>query len=72
MRFAGQRFRNPESREGRFTARDYAEGDYTYRYRAPGLPQSRATMPEVNVSSMAKTQQRPFSIPDFSEPVFKA
>jgi hypothetical protein len=72
MRFAGQQFRNPEYREGRFTAKDYAEGDYTYRYSAPGLSQSRAVMPEVNVSSMAKIQQRPFSIPDFSEPEFRA
>lgn len=72
MRFAGQRFRSPEYQEGRFTAKDYADGNYTYRYKAPGLPQSRAFMPEVNVSSMAKMQQRPFSISDFSEPEFKA
>ena len=72
MRFAGQRFRAENGSIGRFTAEDGAEGDYRYRYQPAGLPQSRNSMPEANVRSMAKTEQPEFNIGDFSEPEFKA
>ena len=60
MRFAGQRFRAENGSQGRFQAEDGSIGDFKYRYQAAGLPQSRSSMPEVNVRSMAKTEQ-----PDF-------
>ena len=60
MRFAGQRFRAPNESIGRFEAEDGSQGRFAYRYQAAGLPQSRNAMPEINVRSMAKTEQ-----PDF-------
>ena len=72
MRFAGQRFRAQNGSTGRFTTEDGAEGDYRYRYQAPGLPQARNSMPEINVRSMAKTEEPEFNIGNFSEPEFKA
>ena len=72
MRFAGQRFRAEDGRIGKFKANDYAERDYRYRYQAAGLPQSRAAMPEVNVRSMAKTEQSPYVEPRYEEPEFRA
>ena len=72
MRFAGQRFRAQNGSIGRFQTEDAAEGDYRYRYQPAGLPQSRNSMPEVNVRSMAKTEEPEFNIGNFSEPEFKA
>ncbi len=72
MRFAGQRFRSQNGSIGRFTAEDGAEGDYRYRYQPAGLAQSRNSMPEVNVRSMAKTEEPEFNIGNFSEPEFRA
>ena len=72
MRFAGQRFRAESGSVGRFQGEDGSIGDFNYRYQAPGLPQSRASMPEVNVRSMAKTQQPDFNIGSFAEPEFRA
>ena len=75
MRFAGQRFR-----VGRFTERDHKADsgyvpDINERYRAQGLPQSMAQMPEMNVARMAKTAEGThgepeFNIGSFAEPQF--
>lgn len=72
MRFAGQRFRAENGSQGRFQAEDGAEGDFRYRYQAPGLPQSRASMSDVNARSMSKTEEPEFNIGNFAEPEFKA
>ena len=60
MRFAGQRFRSQDGSIGRFTAEDGSQGRFNYRYQPAGLPQSRSAMPEVNVRSMAKTEEPEF------------
>ena len=60
MRFAGQRFRAQNGSTGRFTPEDGSQGRFNYRYQPSGLPQSRNAMPEVNVRSMAKTEQPNF------------
>ena len=60
MRFAGQRFRSQDGSVGRFTAEDGSQGKFNYRYKPEGSAQSRASMPEVNVRSMAKTEQPQF------------
>ena len=60
MRFAGQRFRTQDESIGRFEAEDGSQGRFAYRYQAAGLPQSRNAMPEINVRSMAKTEQPAF------------
>jgi len=72
MRFAGQRFRNPKQRMGRFTAEDGSSPDMAYRYQAQGLPGSRAAMPEFNVGSISKTGEPEFRITEFAEPTFEA
>ena len=72
MRFAGQRFRAENGRIGKFRAQDYAFGDMRYRYQAAGLPQSRAAMPEVNASSMVKSEQPAYVEPRHEEPEFRA
>ncbi len=72
MRFAGQRFRSPKQRMGRFTADDGAFPDMAYRYQAQGLPGSRAAMPEWNVASFVKTGEPEFRITEFAEPTFEA
>ncbi len=71
MWIAGQRFRAQNGNTGRFTAEDGAEGDYRYRYQAPGMAQSRNSMPEANVRSMAKIEEPAFNIGNFAEPEFK-
>jgi hypothetical protein len=72
MRFAGQRFRNPKQRMGRFSADDGAFPDMNYRYQAQGLPGGRAAMPEWNVASFVKTGEPEFRITEFAEPTFEA
>ena len=72
MRFAGQRFRNPKQRMGRFTAQDGSVGDMEYRYRAQGLPPSMATMSEVNAANFSKSGEPTFGIGAFEEPEFRA
>ena len=72
MRFAGQRFRSPKQRMGRFTADDGSFPDMSERYQAQGLPGSRAAMPEFNVASFVKTGEPEFRITEFAEPTFEA
>ena len=72
MRFAGQRFRAPSGRQGRFSTPDGSIGKFNYRYQPEGLPPSRAAMPEFNARSITKTEQPNFNIGDFSEPEFRA
>ena len=72
MRFAGQRFRQPKERMGRFTAEDGSMGDVRYRPQIQGLAQSRAQMPEQNVRGFSKTEEPAFIIPEFKEEQFQA
>ena len=72
MRFAGQRFRAEDGSQGRFQAQDGSIGDFRYRYQPSGLPQSRASMPDVTANKMAKTAEPDFNIGTFKEPDFRA
>jgi hypothetical protein len=72
MRFAGQRFRSPKQRMGRFTAEDGAFGDVAYPVQIQGLAPSRAAMPEWNVASFVKTGEPEFRAVEIYEPIFEA
>ena len=76
MRFAGDAVRNKgrvgKARAQRAQAKDYALGDYTYRYSAPNLPPSINEMPEENINTYTKTVEPEFVMPRFEIPEFKA
>jgi len=70
MRFAGQRFRAPKQRSGRFVAEDGSAGRAAYRPQIQGLAPSRASMPEQTASRFTKTGEPDFVIKQFVEPDF--
>ena len=75
MRFAGDAIRNKgrtgKARAQRSQAQSGSISDYKYRYSAPGLPASRAEMPEEDISRYTKLGEPEFRIPDFVIPEFK-
>ena len=76
MRFAGDAIRNKgrtgKARAQRGQAKDGSIGDFAFRYSAPGLPASRAEMPEQNINRYTKTAEPEFRIGEFVIPEFKA